>query len=42
MQVVYVTGDKPGLYQLKFTLFEKPGDLNSIDGSSATYSIVAE
>jgi len=42
MQVVYVAGDFPGIYQLRFTLFKEPGNLDSIDGSSATYSVVVK
>lgn len=42
MQVVFVTGKAPGLYELTFTLLQKPGDIDSPDGSSATYSFLAE
>ena len=42
MQVVYIAGDKPGLYRPTFVLLERPGDLESPDGSSFTYTIVAE
>ena len=42
MQVVYVVGDKPGLYRLEFVLLEKPGSFASSDGSRFTYTIVAE
>ena len=42
MQVVYVAGNKPGRYRIEFILLERPGDLNSKDGSSFTYTVVVE
>lgn len=42
MQVVYIAGDKQGLYRTTFSLLERFGDLASPDGSSVTYTIVVE
>lgn len=42
MQVVFVAGDAPGIYELGFTLFEQSGNLDSPDGSTAVYSVVVE
>ncbi|MEL7430770.1 MAG: hypothetical protein AAFN43_12330, partial [Pseudomonadota bacterium] len=42
MQVVYIAGDVPGLYRAIFTLLERPGDVESPDGSSFTYTIVVQ
>lgn len=42
MQVVYIAGDKPGLYRTTFTLLERLGDIASPDGSSVTYTVVVE
>jgi hypothetical protein len=42
MQVVYIAGDKPGKYRITFSLLEKPSDLSSDNGSSYTYTVVAE
>lgn len=42
MQVVYIAGDKLGLYRTSFSLLERFGDVNSPDGSSVTYTIVVE
>ena len=42
MQVVFIAGDMPGLYRITFSLLERPGDFDSPDGSSFTYTVVAE
>jgi len=42
MQVVYVAGDVPGVYELVFTLFQQPGNLDSPDGSTTVYSVLVE
>ncbi len=42
MQVVMVAGDKPGPYRIRFVLLNEPGNLQSGDGSSYTYTVVAQ
>ena len=42
MQVVFIAGDKPGLYRPTFSLLKVPGDPASGIGSSTTYTIVVE
>ncbi|MEO0327749.1 MAG: hypothetical protein AAF217_04040 [Pseudomonadota bacterium] len=42
MQVVFIAGDLPGLYQINFALLENPGDFESEDGSDYTYTVVVE
>lgn len=42
MQVVMVAGDVPGIYRATFTLLNESGNLESGDGSTYTYSVVAE
>jgi hypothetical protein len=42
LQVVFIAGDRLGNYRLTFTLLEQPGDLESDDGASVTYTVVVE
>ncbi|MEM7069194.1 MAG: hypothetical protein AAF478_09945 [Pseudomonadota bacterium] len=42
MQVVFIAGNVPGLYEPTFSLLTVPGDFSSGIGSSATYTIVVE
>ncbi|MGI9353347.1 MAG: hypothetical protein ACR2O3_17440 [Rhizobiaceae bacterium] len=42
MQVVFIAGDKPGLYKPTLSLLKLPGDIASGIGSSTTYTIVVE
>lgn len=42
MQVVYIAGDKPGIYRPTFILLNEPGNLMSDDGSAYTYTVVVE
>jgi len=42
MQVVYISGDKPGLYNLSFSLFENFGDITSKLSPPTIYTVVVE
>ena len=42
MQVFFQTGDQAGAYRPTFALLEDPADLKSGDGSSYTYTVIAE
>ena len=42
LQVVYVTGDKPGIYRLAFSLFSEAGNMTSELSPPAFYTVVAE
>ena len=42
MQVVFIAGDKPGLYNIRFALLENAGDVDAPDGSVFSYTVVVE
>ncbi len=42
LQLRFASGSKPGLYRPTLALLSDPGNLNSPDGSSYTYTIVVE
>lgn len=42
MQVVFIAGNKPGVYRSTFSLLQMPGNLESGDGSSVTHTTVVE
>ena len=42
MLVEYTVGDRPGKYRPAFALLADPTDINSGDGSSYSYTVVAE
>ncbi len=42
MQVFFQTGDQAGIYRPTFAQLKDPGDLKSGDGTSYTYTVIAE